>query len=321
MLTIPQTLESLFRQRLRWLEVKNYSEGTLEREEVAFEKFMKWCQLRDVNSPQEVTASVLQGYQRHLHHQRSQDGKPWSIAYQHLLLGAVNRAFSWARKQGFVRVNPAQGMELPKLPQTLPKDVLTIDQMELVLKLPDISTPVGLRDRAFLEVLYATAGRRTELLNLKPFDLDRNREVMWIRQGKGRKDRVIPISERALEWVDKYEKEAREKFLLKNPQAEHLFLSQKGKRWSENGCNERIGHYLSTAFPEVSGNSHLFRHSVATALLESGCDLRTIQELLGHASLSTTQRYLKLETGHLKAMYKKYHPSALRLVDSNNLND
>ncbi len=318
---IPKTLDTLFAQRLEYMKVKNYADGTLEREKVAFDKFLKWCHLREIRLPQEVTLSVLQAYQRAIHRQSGPDGKPWAVAYRHLLLGAVNRAMRWAFNQGFVMSDPSQGIELPKLPQALPQQVLSIEEMESILKVPDPSTLVGLRDRAFLEVLYATAARRNELLNLKPEDLDHNREVMWIRKGKGQKDRMVPISKRALKWVDKYEQESREKFLLKNPQAEHLFLSQRGKRWSENTCNERVSHYIATAVPGAVGSLHTFRHSVATALLESGCDLRTIQELLGHASLSTTQRYLRIEAGHLKAMYKKYHPSALELVESNNLEE
>ncbi len=307
----PQTVEQLCNQRLDWLKDRNYSEGTLEREAIAFKKFAEWCQLRGVSSPQEMNPALVKNFQSWSRHQCSPTGQPWSISYQHLILGALARCLTWAHKQGFLLSDPSSGLEMPRLPKPLPQQVLTVDELETLMLTPDIETPAGLRDRAFLEVSYATAGRRQELLNLKPEDLDPHQRIMWIRMGKQARDRVVPISERALGWVRKYELETREKWSMRNPQCEYLFMTQKASRWSKSGCSDIIGKYFAKAFPERDGGSiHLVRHSVATLLLQNGMNLKTLQELLGHTQLSTTQRYLHLSINDLQSQYHHYHPSA-----------
>ena len=307
---IPENLEALFGERVRWMEVHNYSQTTIAADRQALTKFQRWCAEREVVQLGEVTPEILEAYQRWLHHQKSVKGKNLSPRTQHLFLGVVQRCFDWAHQQGYYLADPSSTVTLPRLPSRILPQVLSVDEIEAVLQLPDLNDPLGIRDRAILEVLYACAIRRSELQHLKPGEIDRTREVLWVRQGKGKKDRIVPISRRAIDWVERYENEVREKWLQKNPQSEELFLSRKGNGISDSILNDRIGQYLKKAVPNKGGNCHTMRHSVATILLENGCGIRYIQELLGHTSLTTTQIYTRVVASNLKEVYQRFHPSA-----------
>ncbi len=134
--------------------------------------------------------------------------------------------------------------------------------------------------------------------------------MLHIQQGKGGRERVIPISERALRWVARYELEVREKWQLKGKGGDYLFLSERGKPLSQSRCEEVITQYIQQVNPDTKGSCHLLRHSVATLLLERGCDIRYTQELLGHAQINTTQIYTKVSPVRLSLLYERFHPSA-----------
>lgn len=159
--------------------------------------FLEWCANRSLTEPSDITRPVLEQYQRHLFHYRQKNGNPLSFRSQHSRLVPIRVWFRWIARQRFILHNPASELELPRLGHRLPKHVLSIHEVEQVLSQPDIRDPLGLRDRALLETLYSTGMRRLELANLKLYDLDTERGTVTIRQGKGNKDRVIPIGDRA----------------------------------------------------------------------------------------------------------------------------
>jgi len=192
--------------------------------------------------------------------------------------------------------------------------------METVLALPDITTAEGLRDRACLELFYATGIRRLELTNLHQSDLDRTRGTLHVRLGKGRKDRFVPIGERALAWVTKYEREARPE-LLSDPSERHLFLNQYGNPLSPDGLSWRVRDYFKQAGIEKRGACHLFRHTMATAMLDNGADIRHVQEILGHGQITSTQRYTHVSIARLHAVHAATHPAAKLLRDPDNAGD
>jgi integrase/recombinase XerD len=189
----------------------------------------------------------------------------------------------------------------------LAKNVLTQAEIEQVLLGPTLKTAGSLRDRALLEVLYACALRRGELLRLNQQDIDSDYRLLHIRQSKGAKDRIIPISCRALQWVKRYQQEAR--IILEKTDKMALFLGQRGRRLGKDMCKDKVEVYIEQAVPDKSGGCHLMRHSVATLLLNQGCDIRVIQEFLGHKDLKTTQHYLHVNMTQLKKMYQQYHPA------------
>jgi integrase/recombinase XerD len=191
----------------------------------------------------------------------------------------------------------------------LPRTVLTATEAERVLAVPDVATPLGLRDRAILETFYATGIRRSELMRLKVEDLDRGRQIVAIRQGKGKRDRFVPIGERALAWVERYLEEARPQLVVL-PDPGHLFLTADGTSLGRNHLGKMVSTAVAVADIGKHGSCHLFRHTMATLMLEGGADIRFIQQMLGHARLDTTQVYAQVSLEALKAVHGATHPGA-----------
>jgi len=272
------------------LRVQNYSERTIESREHHLREFVKWAVERSLSRPTEVTKPILERYQRHLYHYRKKDGHPLSFRSQHGCLVPVRAFFKWLCRQNHLLANPAADLELPRAEKRLPRHVLTASEAERVLGLPDVSDPLGLRERAILEAFYSTGMRRMELLGLKLYDLDAERGTVFIRQGKGKKDRMIPMGERAFAWVQRYLEEARPRLAL-TPDDGLVFLTNVGLVFEPNRLTQMVRDYVDAAEIGKTGACHLFRHTCATLMLENGADIRFIQQLLGHEKLETTQIY------------------------------
>jgi integrase/recombinase XerD len=187
--------------------------------------------------------------------------------------------------------------------------VLTVDEVERILAVPDISSLLGLRDRAMLETFYATAIRRSELCRLKVRNLDLKRGVLAVRQGKGRKDRFVPVGERATAWIEKYLRESRPELQGFDDDGT-LFLSADGTSIVPDHLGEIVRNAITLAEVDKEGACHLFRHTAATLMLEGGADIRFIQQMLGHAKLETTQIYTQVSLDKLKAVHRATHPGA-----------
>ena len=191
----------------------------------------------------------------------------------------------------------------------MPKHILNAAEAEHVLGLPALADPLGLRDRAILEVLYSTGMRRMELIGLKLHDLDAERGTDMIRQGKGKKDRMIPMGERAFAWVRRYVEEARPSLSL-TPDDGTVFLTNQGTPFEPGRLTQLVRDYIDKAETGKRGACHLFRHTMATLMLENGADIRFIQQQLGHAELSTTQIYTQVSIRMLKEVHTRTHPAA-----------
>lgn len=301
---LPETIQALFSARLQWMEYHHYSKTTRKNERITLNKFERWCAKRGILHPQEVTLEVIEHYQRWIAHQKDKAGKAWSSSYHIQLLGSLQRCLHWAYEQGYLLNNPGLLIEMPRLPQQLPVDVLSVEEIEKVLQQPDLQDPLQLRDKVMLELLYATAIRLAEILALRVDEIDFDRALIWIRNAKANKERVIPVSQRALEWINRYERQVR--FTLASPDERVLFLGRRGKPLSRL---DRMRHYIFQATGR-EGSCHLIRHSVATIMIENGCEVRALQEFLGHEHVNTTQRYTHIRPTDLKIMIQKYHPSA-----------
>jgi len=292
------------------LRVLNYSERTIESREHHLREFVKWAHERSLARPSEVTKPILERYQRHLYHHRKKDGKPLSFRSQHGALVPVRAFFKWLCKQNHLLANPAADLDLPRAEKRLPKHVLTASEAERVLALPDVGDPLGLRDRAMLEAIYSTGMRRMELIGLKLYDLDAERGTVFIRQGKGKKDRMVPMGERAFAWVMRYVEEARPKLAL-TPDDGLVFLTNVGLAFEPNRLTQLVRDYVDAAEIGKRGSCHLFRHTCATLMLENGADIRFIQQLLGHEKLETTQIYAQVSIRMLKEVHARTHPARL----------
>jgi integrase/recombinase XerD len=305
----PQGMPALLALYLERMHVKNYSPGTIDQADDYVHHFIAWCAERAVTRADEVTKPMIDRYQRSLFYHRRKNGQPLSFRTQYLMLTWVKQYFRWLVRENHILYNPASEIELPRVERRLPKHVLTANEADRVLAQPDVTTPFGLRDRAMLEVLYSTGMRRSELAHLSIYDVDPERGIVVIRQGKGKKDRVVPIGDRALAWLQKYLDDARPQ-LVAEPDDAFMFLAYTGQPFSPDLLTRWVADYVDAANIGKRGSCHLFRHSVATLMLERGADIRYVQEMLGHASIETTQFYTKVSIRQLKEIHSATHPAA-----------
>jgi integrase/recombinase XerD len=223
-------------------------------------------------------------------------------------LVSLRNFFRFAQIQELITVDPSLNLESPKIRRTLP-GYLKLEDVDRLLAQPDAKTALGLRDRAMLEVLYSTGLRVSELIGLRVTDLDA--KVGCIRCiGKGDKERIVPAGRKALSLVEKYLRDARPKLLRKGVSSQSLFVNRNGNALSRVGVWKILSAYGRRAGLRVALTPHMLRHSFATHLLERGADLRSVQLMLGHADISTTQIYTHVVEERLKQIYKAHHPRA-----------
>jgi integrase/recombinase XerD len=246
--------------------------------------------------------TALEGFVR----ERMMEGRsPRSVAR---LVACMRGYYRYLTLNRHVAVNPADDLRAPRAWVTLPK-YLSIDEVDRLLGAPDVTTSRGLRDRALIELLYATGLRVSELVALRPADL--NLEARYLTtMGKGRKQRIVPIGDEAAAWVERYLREARPR-LLKRRHSPRVFVNARGgAALSRVGFWKILKAYAMTADVGREISPHVLRHSFATHLLERGADLRAIQLMLGHADLSTTQIYTHVLESRLRTVYDRFHPRA-----------
>lgn len=294
---------------LEYLKARNYVPQTIQFQHSALRAFMVWCADRGLSRVTEINRPALMRYQRYVAYAMSYRDKPLSIQTQCKYITAVRRMFRYLTMNNVLLYNPAADLELPKRPHRLPRHTLTAEEAELVLSQPNMTDPLGLRDRAILEILYSTGIRRQELINLRCGDIDNGRGIVAIRAGKGQRDRFIPVGTRALEWVRKYLADVRP--LYETQDRDSLFLTDGGLRLDRNYLGRTVKRYIAQAKIEKQGSCHLFRHTMATLMLENGADIRFIQRMLGHSSLTTTEIYTHVSISHLQHVHNLTHPAQM----------
>ena len=223
------------------------------------------------------------------------------------LITSLRKFYQWLVRQNIQKLNPMLEIDSPKKRRTLPV-ALTINEVNNLLEQPDTKKNLGLRDRALLETLYATGIRVSELINLKFTDLHEELRLVKVF-GKGSKERLIPISEVALTWIDSYKEKVRDPLILKiGKNTDFIFLNSRGSSLTRQAVWQIIKHYCKMAGIQKNVTPHTLRHTFATHLLENGADLRVVQEILGHSDISTTQIYTNLSQKHILQVYEKTHP-------------
>ena len=218
---------------------------------------------------------------------------------------AIHGLYRFAVREGRLDGDPMENLKAPRAFKALPR-YLSGPQVDALLAAPDIATPIGLRDRAMLEVLYATGLRVSELIGLRASDLDMQVGIVTCF-GKGSKERLVPLGEVAREWVSRYLAEVRP-LMIGQRSTTVLFVSRRGGRLSRMGVWGIVRRHAVTAGVERTLTPHVLRHSFATHLLEGGADLRAVQAMLGHADISTPQIYTHVNRAHLRAVYDRHHP-------------
>jgi integrase/recombinase XerD len=293
---------------LEWTAARGYSAQTVTSRERALRRFIAWCEERGLTRPQDITRPILERYRRHLYHYRKRNGEPLSFATQQQRLIPVKAFFRWLTKENLILYNPASELELPKVHRRLPKAILTADEVERILAQTQLHGELGIRDRAIIETLYSTGIRRAELINLTLYDVDLKNGTLMVREGKGKKDRMLPIGRRACQWMGRYLEEIRPGLAVE-PDDGTLFLHETGEPLKKNRLTDLVKKYIQAAGITKPGACHLFRHTMATLMHDNGADIRFIQAILGHADLSTTQIYTQVSIRKLKEIHALTHPA------------
>lgn len=293
-----------------WMETHHYQRTTVRTRVCEVERFARWCAERDIASPAAVTCVHAQHYATHLGHRRHHQHptRPLARTTQLWLLGTVREFFRFAARRGYTAGNPAADVDGP-LPEAAPapRSALTVAEVERVLALPDTTTSSGIRDRTMLEILYSCGLRAAELTRLTP-DCVYADGMLRVNDGKGRKDRVVPLGSRALAWIGRYRVEVRPG-LDPDHDAEALFLVEGGQRLTQRRLETVVTGYLRAA-GIATGGCHLFRHTCATVLLAGGADLASVQRILGHSQATTTSGYTHPSAAAIRDAWARTHPAA-----------
>lgn len=302
-----EELSDAFAEHLR---INNYSRETIIRHSYCVRDFYEFLVKKtDIEDITRIDKQTVLEYQKHLFYRpskRNPQGKldPWTQAK---MLSTLNIFFKFLVRSNRLLFNPAQGVELPKQQKKLPRAVMTKREIKKLLIQPDTSTLLGYRDRTMLELLYSTGIRVNELRNLTIYDISLSEGLLKIVQGKGRKDRVVPLGSIACEYAKEYAEKIRPQW-ANNKSGDYLFLNRRGGQFSKTGINYMVKTYAKQANLSKPITTHSIRHTCATLMLESNADIRYIQELLGHRSIESTQIYTKVLIGSLKKVHQKTHP-------------
>jgi len=292
----PQTpMELLMREHLEALSVRGYSEFTVKNRLVHIGFFIQWAYEHGLREPIEVTRPVLERYQRYLFFYRKKNGEPLTFRSQHARLVPLRVWFRWMTRQNHILHNPASEIDLPRLGRTLPKTILSVEEVERIMTLCEVEEPTGLR--------------RLEVVRLKLFDLQLDRGLILVNQGKGKKDRYVPVGERAAAWLRKYIAEARPQLAIE-PDDFTAFLTADGEPFSRDHLTYVVKERIGAAKAGKGGACHLLRHCMATHMHENGADIRFIQQILGHEDIKTTQIYTQVALRALQQVYAATHPAA-----------
>jgi integrase/recombinase XerD len=279
---------------------KNLSENTTSSYKNDLSTFFKYLSGFKITDPSEIKTDHIRSFFNSL----KDIGLTSSSAARYF--SSLKGFFGYLFKNNYIAINPMEKLSAPKLSKSLPP-VLTIEETEQILSGPDPNDKFGLRDKSLLEVFYACGLRVSELINLKISSLYLNEEIIRVF-GKGSKERLVPIGHSAINWTERYIKFGRP-LLIKGINSEnYLYLNSRGSKLSRMGIWKIVDKYSKEAGITKEVHPHTFRHSFATHLLEGGADLRAVQEMLGHADISTTQIYTHIDREYIKQEHKQFHP-------------
>ena len=304
--------DALAHRHRQALLVRGYSVRTLATQGTYARRWAEFCADVKLGTPGAVMAGHVAAFQKWLWHRPTARGAVRGVAGQNNALAWVKGFFGWLQAEGVLTRNPAASALYAKQPDPLPKDVLTPAEAVAILSAPDVSTLAGQRDRTIMETMYATGLRRAELRALAVIDVDLEAEVVYVRSGKGGKGRVVPLTRTACACLETYLEKTRPALLAGQGSA-RLFVSPVNHPGEDCCLGEHALGNIVTRYAQAAGvkkkvTPHLWRHTCATHLLKNNANLRHVQEMLGHKSLATTERYLRVTIGDLKDAHRRHHP-------------
>jgi len=279
---------------------KNLSKNTVSSYKNDITAFISYLKNKGKEDPSIISSNDIGGFFKTL----NELGLSGSSSARYF--SSLKGFFLYLLKNKYILKNPIEKITAPKIAKRLP-GVLDVNEIDKILSTPEVNDKLGLRDKAMLELFYACGTRVSELIDLKVNDLFFDDEIIRVF-GKGSKERLIPIGSSAINWVGEYLKKSRPLLMKKSKSENNLFLNSRGSKFSRMGVWKIIDRYVQEAGIEKEVHPHTFRHSFATHLLEGGADLRAVQEMLGHADISTTQIYTHVDRDYIKQIHKQYHP-------------
>jgi integrase/recombinase XerD len=300
-------LESLSKRYLTYMAVRNLAAGTIKQHRFYLRRFFEFLDENGVDDVGAITREVVRGYQTHLYEHINRRGESNCASTQNNGLKVVRAFLRFLVGEGLVGGDPSREVAYARQPKRLPRSVLTQVEMKKILHAPNTKAVLGYRDRAILELLYSTGLRKEEVNNLLLTDVDYLEGYVRVNSGKGDKDRVVPLGKIACRYLENYVKAVRPS-LIRDPCEDHLFLSLRGRRLSRNVIWEIVRRCATWSKVMKKVSPHTFRHTCATLMLRNKANIRHIQELLGHASLNTTQVYTSVAITDLKEAHAKCHP-------------
>jgi len=300
------------------LKILNRSKTTITNYIWALKKFFTYLQNNGITRLNRITSGTIKNYRSHLAEDKDKTGKPrYSGSTVSRFISQLKTWFDYLEQTSQILINPAEYIKLPNKAAALPGVILTAPEMEKLLNQPNLSTRKGIRDKTVFEVLYSTGIRLDELCGLTIYDADLKQGLLRVK-GKGAKDRVVPMGKHAVRLLKEYLKQIRpyytkpkKKYKRKKGiiQTNILFVGIKGYPIDRHQIQRFIKKHCNSARIRKNVTAHSFRHTFATHMLKNGADIRTVQLLLGHASLNTTQIYLKTTGIEIKQTHKNHHPA------------
>jgi integrase/recombinase XerD len=310
---VPQ-YETLLVKFKEYMQAREFSPRTVTDYRHDARVFLEYLETIGVTEISEVDRAMVADYQIRLLDQTYRD-RPITTVTRLKRLTTLRCFCNYLVRRGQLAADPTADLELPKRPKSLPKNILTKKEMGKLLELPDLNTPFGIRDRAIMEVFYSTGIRVSELCNLTLNDIDLAGGELRVNQGKNAKDRVVPLGEVACDYLNLYLRNARSQLAASGQNL--LFVTKNGRRFHCTDLSHLVARYGQKAGLKKRIACHSLRHTCATHLLQGKADIRHIQEILGHASLATTQIYTKVEIADLKKVHRRCHPREQKEVPVN----
>jgi integrase/recombinase XerD len=300
----PQSpLEHLALGWISHMRDRDYSPATLRRCTYDVWRFLSFCRAADIVEISRVCGPEVLAFRRWM-----QGIETLGPLTQRGTLESIHCLMNWAQRKRLVEQIPDEELRLLRQGRRLPRNILRLEDVERILNAPDTRTCQGLRDRAVLEVFYSTGIRRKELASLGMDDILFERGLLFVCEGKGRKDRYVPIGSRAVKWLSAYLEQVRQQWKGSNDQGK-VFLIAQGTPLTYGGVGQMVRAYFRLAGITTRGVCcHALRHSMATHLMENGADIRAVQDILGHESIKSTQIYTHVTQTHAKEVHSRCHP-------------
>ena len=309
-------MEEYLNHYIEIMTMKGIAKGTLAGIMTSVHLLFRFLKDRDIQDIKEVTSKEIDDFQTYLYYHTNNNGHGYATASQATTLSYIKSFFQSLVMEGMIIFNPASDIIFPKRNQVLPRDILNRKELKKLFSAPDLRTFYGYRDRTMFEVFYSTGVRIAELCHLKLKDLDLENGFLTVIQGKGLKDRTVPLCKVTCRYLSEYIQKVRPHFIKGSHHQDFLFLSNLGNPVDRTSVFTLLHRYQKTSGLQKNLTGHTFRYTMATELLRNGADIRQIQEILGHEYLSTTQRYIQVVQNDLKKVHKKTHPREQEEIES-----